>query len=62
MTIIDVRCGCGSVEMSVPGEPMAQYVCHRDDCQTVHGKAYPVLPIPNVCGCSAIRKHLFDYS
>ena len=22
---------------------MAQYVCHCDDCQAVHGKAYPVV-------------------
>jgi hypothetical protein len=38
--ITNVRCACGAVEMQLTGEPMLQYVCHCDDCQTVHGKAY----------------------
>lgn len=42
MTITRVRCGCGRVEVQLTGEPMAQYVCHCDDCQAVHGKAFPV--------------------
>ena len=42
MTITSVRCNCGAVEMQLAGEPVAQYVCHCDDCQAVHGKAYSV--------------------
>jgi len=42
MTSNRVRCGCGAVEVQLTGEPMSQYVCHCDDCQAVHGKAYPV--------------------
>ena len=42
MTIIQVRCACGSVELHLTGEPMAQYVCHCDDCQAVHGKAFSI--------------------
>jgi hypothetical protein len=42
MIITLVRCGCGAVEVQLTGEPMAQYVCHCDDCQAVHGKAYSV--------------------
>jgi hypothetical protein len=32
--------------VQLTGEPMAQYVCHCDDCQAVHGKAYPVALYP----------------
>ncbi len=42
MTITLVGCSCGIVEVQLTGEPIAQYVCHCDDCQAVHGKAYPV--------------------
>jgi hypothetical protein len=42
VSITYVRCDCGVVEVQLNGEPMAQYVCHCDDCQAVHGKAYPV--------------------
>jgi hypothetical protein len=28
--------------MQLSGEPIAQYICHCDDCQAVHGKAYSV--------------------
>jgi hypothetical protein len=30
------------VEIAITGQPVLQYVCHCDDCQAVHGKAYPV--------------------
>jgi hypothetical protein len=46
MTIAYVQCNCGAVEVQLTGAPMAQYVCHCDDCQTVHGKAYPVALYP----------------
>jgi len=46
MTITHVRCACGVVEVQLTGEPMAQYLCHCDDCQAVHGKAYPVALYP----------------
>jgi len=35
-----VRCRCGAVEMEISAEPIAQFFCHCDDCQTVHGAAY----------------------
>lgn len=37
-----VHCKCGAVEVQINGEPMAQYYCHCDDCQRVHGGAYAV--------------------
>ena len=46
MAITLVRCGCGIVEVQLTGVPMAQYVCHCDDCHAVHGKAYPVALYP----------------
>ena len=46
MTITQVRCGCGVVEVQLTGAPVAQYVCHCVDCQAVHGKAYPVALYP----------------
>jgi hypothetical protein len=46
MTITHVRCDCGAVEMQLNGEPMMQYVCHCDDCQAVHGKAYSIAVYP----------------
>jgi hypothetical protein len=42
MTFSYVRCRCGDVEAQLTGSPISQYVCHCDDCQSVHGKAYPV--------------------
>lgn len=46
MTITQVRCGCGVVELQLTGQPLAQYICHCDDCQAVHGKAYAVALYP----------------
>ena len=31
---------CGAVEIEISGEPVAQFYCHCDDCQVVHGGAY----------------------
>ena len=31
---------CGAVEIEISGEPVAQFYCHCDDCQIVHGGAY----------------------
>jgi hypothetical protein len=46
MTTTRVRCDCGAVEMHLTGGPITQYVCHCDDCQAVHGKAYAVALYP----------------
>jgi hypothetical protein len=35
-----IQCSCGSVQIQLTGKPLVQYICHCDDCQTVHGKAY----------------------
>jgi hypothetical protein len=40
MRTIRLTCSCGAVEITLAGTPMVQYVCHCDDCQTVHGNAY----------------------
>lgn len=39
--ITTVACSCGALEMRVTDKALLQYVCHCDDCQAVHGKAYP---------------------
>jgi hypothetical protein len=39
--IISIQCACGAVKIDITGKAMLQYVCHCDDCQAVHGKAYP---------------------
>jgi hypothetical protein len=44
-----VQCNCGAVKVELTGDPIAQFYCHCDDCQKVHGAAYvPVAmyPIP----------------
>src|SRR5580658_5813483 len=35
-----VQCRCAAVELELTGEPIAQFFCHCDDCQVVHGAAY----------------------
>jgi hypothetical protein len=35
-----VPCRCGATEIEIAGEPLAQFFCHCDDCQAVHGAAY----------------------
>ena len=35
-----VQCRRGEVEIELTGEPLVQFYCHCDDCQTVHGAAY----------------------
>jgi hypothetical protein len=37
---MQIQCRCGSVGIEVDGEPIAQFFCHCDDCQVVHGAAY----------------------
>jgi hypothetical protein len=46
MMIATVQCSCGAVEIQLTGKPVFQYYCHCDDCQCVHGKAYPVSLYP----------------
>ena len=38
--MVHLQCRCGAVELEAAGEPMAQFFCHCDDCQAVHGAAY----------------------
>jgi hypothetical protein len=43
----EIQCRCGAVHVEVSGEPVAQFFCHCDDCQAVHGGAYiPVALYP----------------
>jgi hypothetical protein len=45
--MIDIECHCGAVRVQLSGEPKAQFFCHCDDCQAVHGAAYiPVALYP----------------
>ena len=37
---MQIQCRCGAVGIEVDGEPIAQFFCHCDDCQVVHGAAY----------------------
>jgi hypothetical protein len=38
--VTTVECSCGAVEIRITDNAILQYVCHCDDCQDVHGKAY----------------------
>lgn len=40
MKTIEVGCLCGAVRMRLAGDPVEQFYCHCDDCQTVSGGAY----------------------
>jgi hypothetical protein len=45
--MIEIQCRCGAVRVELRGEPIAQFFCHCDDCQAVHGAAYiPVAMYP----------------
>jgi hypothetical protein len=44
--ITNIQCPCGTVQLQLAGQPMAQFFCNCDDCQTVHGKAYPSALFP----------------
>jgi hypothetical protein len=38
--IMRLNCRCGAIELDISAEPVAQFFCHCDDCQAVHGAAY----------------------
>ena len=40
MKTVDITCLCGSVQLRLSGEPVAQFYCHRDDCRATSGGAY----------------------
>lgn len=40
MKTTEVKCLCGAVTLQLEGDPVAQFYCHCDDCQAVHGAAY----------------------
>jgi hypothetical protein len=45
--MLEIQCRCGAVAIELTGEPRAQFFCHCDDCQAVHGAAYiPVAMYP----------------
>jgi len=37
---LSVGCRCGAVEIEISADPIAQFFCHCDDCQAVHGAAF----------------------
>ena len=36
----EIQCHCGGVRVELTGEPKAQFFCHCEDCQAVHGAGY----------------------
>lgn len=40
MKTLRLECRCGAVSLEVDGDPLAQFYCHCDDCQAMHGAAY----------------------
>lgn len=43
----EIQCHCGGVRVELTGAPVAQFFCHCDDCQAMHGAAYiPVSMYP----------------
>jgi hypothetical protein len=40
MRTLHIHCRCGALGLEVAGEPIAQFFCHCDDCQAMHGAAY----------------------
>jgi hypothetical protein len=38
--MLTVQCLCGATTLSIEGSPVAQFYCHCDHCQRVHGAAY----------------------
>jgi hypothetical protein len=43
----EIQCRCGAVRVELGREPIAQFFCHCDDCQAVHGAAYvPIAMYP----------------
>jgi hypothetical protein len=38
--MMEIQCRCGAVRVELSGKAKAQFFCHCDDCQAVHGAAY----------------------
>ena len=39
-TPLHIQCPCGSVHLTLSGQPMIQLYCHCDDCRAAHAAAY----------------------
>jgi hypothetical protein len=37
---VEIGCKCGAIRVELAGVPVAQFYCHCDDCQAVHGAGY----------------------
>jgi len=35
-----IACRCEAIEMMIGSDPVAQFYCHCDDCQAMHGAGY----------------------
>jgi hypothetical protein len=47
MNSIQAKCNCGAVKLEINAAPVAQFYCHCDDCQAVHGAAFvPIVMFP----------------
>jgi hypothetical protein len=40
MSLLPLACRCGAIHLEVSGDALAQFFCHCDDCQAMHGAAY----------------------
>jgi hypothetical protein len=38
--LLPLQCRCGAIQLEVRGAASAQFFCHCDDCQLLHGAAY----------------------
>jgi hypothetical protein len=53
--MIEIQCLCGGVAVELLGEPAAQFFCHCDDCQAVHGAAYVPVAMYPASGVKIVR-------
>eukprot|EP01117_Protostelium_nocturnum_P019993 TRINITY_DN8814_c0_g1_i1.p1 TRINITY_DN8814_c0_g1~~TRINITY_DN8814_c0_g1_i1.p1 ORF type:complete len:140 (-),score=30.42 TRINITY_DN8814_c0_g1_i1:37-456(-) len=40
MSSLNGHCLCGDIEFKIEGEPVAVYLCHCKDCQTISGSCF----------------------
>ena len=55
-------CRCGAAEIEISGEPVAQFYCHCDDCQIVHGAAYVPKSVYPADAVSVVRGEAAAYT
>lgn len=61
MEPLQIQCLCGAVGVEISGEPLAQFYCHCDDCQLVHGAAYVPASMYRASQVKVTRGELLDW-